>query len=70
MKTIEVKGMNCGHCVKKITLAINKVDPDAVVKVDLTQGHVSVAQCNVTDESIENAINEAGYTAASWVHHA
>lgn len=70
MKTIEVKGMNCGHCVKKITQAINQADPDANVKVDLARGQVSIAQCDLTNERIERAINEAGYTTARWVHEA
>lgn len=70
MKTVEVKGMSCGHCAKKITQAINQADPDANVKVDLGRGQVSIAQCNLPNEKVERAIREAGYTTARWVHEA
>lgn len=67
MKTIEVKGMNCGHCVKTITQAITRIAPDANVNVDLARGQVSIEQCNLPNERIEQAINDAGYTTASWI---
>jgi copper chaperone len=70
MKTIEVKGMSCGHCVKTITQAITRLDPGANVNVDLARGQVSIAQCNLPEEKIERAIREAGYTTARWVHEA
>ena len=67
MKTIEVKGINCGHCVKTITLAITRIEPDANVNVDLARGQVSIAQCNLPNEKIERAINEAGYATSNWI---
>ena len=70
MKTVEVQGMNCGHCVKKITQAINRLDPQAVVKVDLSNRQVNIDHCHLPDEKIENAINEAGYIVASQIHEA
>jgi copper chaperone len=37
-----VEGMTCGHCVRSITRAIQALDPEAVVDVDLSGGTVAV----------------------------
>jgi copper chaperone len=47
----QVTGMSCGHCVNAVQNAVQTVDPEAQVTVDLPTGHVDVA-----------AIENAGYT--------
>ena len=60
MLRYKVSGMNCGHCVKKVTSAITAVVPDAKVEVDLKAGEVSVEG---TEDSarVLTAIADAGY---------
>lgn len=57
---LTVKGMSCLHCVKGITRAIQALDTDAVVAVDLASGLVQV-QSTLTRESVAAAIQEEGY---------
>ncbi|OCG18170.1 heavy-metal-associated domain-containing protein [Gilliamella sp. WF3-4] len=60
MKLI-VDNMNCQHCVKMITKAINDIDPNAKVTVDLTKRQVAIENSSITQEAAITAINEADY---------
>ncbi len=40
----QVSGMSCGHCVNAVQNAVQTVDPEAQVTVDLETGHVDVPQ--------------------------
>ena len=56
----EVAGMSCGHCVNAVQNAVQTVDPEAQVTVDLATGHVDV----VSEQSRADhaaAIENAGY---------
>lgn len=53
--------MSCQHCVKAITKAINEVDPKAIVTVDLAKHEVDIANSTISQVSIIEAINQAGY---------
>lgn len=56
----EVAGMSCGHCVNAVQNAVQTVDPEAQVTVDLATGHVDVvSEQSRTD--IAAAIENAGY---------
>ncbi len=66
MKTIEVKGMSCEHCVKTISQAITRLDPDASVNVDLARGLVNIESRQLTEAAIKTAITDAGYSAGNW----
>ena len=37
-----VKGMTCGHCERAVVHAVREVDTEAIVRVDLASGQVSV----------------------------
>ena len=52
-----VKGMSCQHCVKGVTLAIQALDPQAQVQVDLASGQVQV-QTHLTREAVATAVTE------------
>ena len=41
-QTFTVTGMTCGHCEKAVTRAIQQLDPQAEVKIDLPSGKVEV----------------------------
>ncbi|MDP9899674.1 heavy-metal-associated domain-containing protein [Variovorax ginsengisoli] len=59
----EVTGMSCGHCANAVTDAVQAVDPQAQVSVDLPTGTVDVQSTQPRHELIA-AIVQAGYQAA------
>ncbi len=61
-QTFEVTGMSCGHCVNAVTEALQTVDPQAQVTVDLPSGHVDVLSTQPRQDLIA-AIENAGYQA-------
>ena len=62
MIAFEVKDMSCGHCVATITQAIQRVDPQAKVQIDLSQHRVSVEPANSDESGLRDVISEAGFT--------
>lgn len=57
---LQVKGMSCQHCVKAVTHAVQALDAQAQVRVDLPSGHVSV-QTQLSREATVAAIADEGY---------
>ncbi|MFZ9677346.1 MAG: heavy-metal-associated domain-containing protein [Quisquiliibacterium sp.] len=60
MLNLTVKGMSCQHCVKAVTNAIQELDANAKVEIDLPSGQVAV-QSSAPDAKLREAIAEAGY---------
>ncbi|WP_198972570.1 heavy-metal-associated domain-containing protein [Xylophilus sp. ASV27] len=58
----QVDGMSCGHCVQAVQNAVQAIDPQAQVTVDLPSGHVDVVSTQPR-ESLRLAIENAGYRA-------
>lgn len=58
--TLTVTGMTCGHCEMTVTRAIQRIDPEAQVKIDRSQNRVEV-QSRQTQEALSRAISEEGY---------
>jgi len=56
----QVTGMSCGHCVNAVQNAVQTVDPEAQVTVDLETGHVDVLS-EQPRKDIVAAIENAGY---------
>jgi copper chaperone len=56
----EVDGMSCAHCVNAVRNAVQAVDPQAQVTVDLPTGHVDVTSEQPRTD-IAAAIENAGY---------
>ena len=56
----EVAGMSCGHCVNAVRDAVQTVDPQASVTIDLGTGHVDVASGQARGDIVA-AIENAGY---------
>lgn len=52
--------MSCGHCVRAITQAIQALDPQAQIQVNLAQATVNI-ESSLTQAAIAAAIEEAGY---------
>ncbi len=59
---MQVDGMTCQGCVNSVTKAIQRLDADAKVDVDLEHGRVHVV---TTAQALEvaQALNAAGYEA-------
>ena len=68
-KVLEVQGMTCGNCVKRVTKIISGFDGTSEVEVDLHKREATFT-CdiqNTTVESVVKAINDFGYTASEKV---
>ena len=63
-QTFTVTGMTCGHCEKAVTRAIQQLDPQAEVKIDLPSGKVEV-QSQQPRDALTRAIAEEGYGVAA-----
>jgi copper chaperone len=60
---LEVRGMNCRHCVAAITSAVSALPGVTGVEVDLEGGAVRVTG-TVDDVIVAGAIEDAGYDVA------
>ena len=59
-QSFKVAGMSCGHCVRAVTEAVQKVDQAALVQIDLPTGTVTV-QSSAEPTALGAAIAGAGY---------
>lgn len=57
-----VADMSCGNCVKHITSALNELDPQARLDINLDDKRVEVST-ERTQADIIQALDEAGYDA-------
>ncbi|MEB0205536.1 heavy-metal-associated domain-containing protein [Pseudomonas sp. CCC3.1] len=60
MQTFKVDGMTCGGCVRGVTNAIKRIDPDSTVDVDLATKTVKVESA-LAAKDIVGAIEGAGF---------
>jgi len=58
---LDVQKMTCNHCVRAVTNAVQSLDPQAKVEVNLADGMVRVAG-GVDAEAAAKAIRDEGYT--------
>ena len=56
--------MTCGHCVRTVTDAIQQLDPNATVTIDLPSHRLQVATAQSAD-AVKTALIEAGYEPAA-----
>ena len=54
----QVTGMTCGHCERAVVHAVRSIDEEALVKVDLPTGQVTVESDKARD-AIATAIRAA-----------
>ena len=65
-KVLEIKGMTCGNCVRRVTKIISGFDGVSAIAVDLQKKEVAF-ECDPQSTKVENiiqAINDFGYTAS------
>jgi copper chaperone len=63
MIQFSISDMSCGHCVKAVTEAVQSVDAQAKVQVDLSTKQVKV-ESQAPREQLVHALAEAGYPTA------
>lgn len=59
-KVIQIKGMMCEHCKKKVEDTLNNISEIKNVKVNLDK-HIAVVTGDVEDATLINVIKNAGY---------
>lgn len=65
-----VEGMNCGHCIRAITQAIQRLDEHAQVSVDLAQKTVLIEgrhEGRLSLKDATSAIERDGYRIVSVI---
>lgn len=60
MYELQVEGMTCGGCVRSVTKAVQAVDSNARVDVDLPTKKVRV-DTQASLDAVKAAISDAGY---------
>ena len=63
-QVFSVQGMRCNHCAKAVTKAVQQLDPQAQVQVDLEGKKVEV-ESTQPRESLAKAIADEGYAVAA-----
>ncbi|ULQ59146.1 heavy-metal-associated domain-containing protein [Brucepastera parasyntrophica] len=64
-KTIQVSGMSCGHCVKRVENALKNIPGVTKVSVNLDSGSASITSGrDIASAELASAISEAGFTLA------
>lgn len=63
MQSFNVTGMSCDHCAASIRAAIQLVDPEASVDVDVAGGKVVVTDGAAPQDVLLEAIASEGYEA-------
>lgn len=59
-QVFDVEGMSCNHCAKAVTQAVQQLDPQAQVQVDLAGKKVEVESTQAR-KAIAQAIADEGY---------
>jgi copper chaperone len=60
MIEFKVPAISCGHCVRTVSEAVQEIDPQAKVEVDVDTKKVSV-DSNADRARLVAALTEAGY---------
>lgn len=63
-QVFNVQGMSCNHCVKAVTKALQQLDPQAQVQVDLAGKKVEVESTQAR-EALAKAIADEGYAVTA-----
>ena len=65
LKSLEIAGMSCGHCVKAVTMALQDLPGVHVKDVKVGQALIDADDDLVKASDLEVAIEDAGFTLAS-----
>ncbi|EQA45687.1 heavy metal-associated domain protein [Leptospira broomii serovar Hurstbridge str. 5399] len=64
MRELKIDGMTCDHCVSTVKKAIQKMDPNAKIEIDLKTG-IAKIESGSSEDDLSKAIREEGYTIVS-----
>ena len=61
---LNVEGMSCEHCKKRVESALNAIEGVASSSVNLTNKEVTIEydKSSISDNKLKNTIEEAGYS--------
>lgn len=60
-KTLQIKGMSCGHCSARVEKALNAIDGvTATVDLEANSAKVTLLK-EVSDETLKAAVDNVGY---------
>jgi len=60
-KTLQIKGMSCGHCSARVEKALNAIDGvTAAVDLEANSAKVTLLK-EVSDEALKTAVDNVGY---------
>ena len=67
MKTVQlsIQGMSCGHCVMTLKKELSKLEGVTINTVEIGKANVVVDESKVTNQSLQHAVEEAGYSVVS-----
>ena len=69
MISYRVEHMTCGHCVSTITAALNRVDAQARIHIDLETRRVDIDSARSSTNQFADAIRVAGYSPVAITNH-
>jgi copper chaperone len=64
MTSFSIPKMTCGHCKKSVEEAINRLDADIKIEIDL-ESHIAAVSGTVEIEAVIAALKDAGYEATA-----
>ena len=60
-KTLQIKGMSCGHCSARVEKVLNAIDGvSAKVDLDANTAKITLSK-EVSDETLKTAVDNIGY---------
>ena len=60
-KTLQIKGMSCGHCSARVEKALNAIDGvTATVDLEANSAKVTLLK-EVSDQALKTAVDNVGY---------
>lgn len=62
--TLNIAGMHCDACVRRVTAALAKVDGVEVKFVQIGRAELTFDPSKAAPEAIAQAVNKIGFTAA------
>ncbi len=66
--TLGIGGMSCGHCVGRVTKALQSVEGVQVEQVKIGEATVAYDPSKTSESLITKAVEGQGYTVAAGAH--
>jgi copper chaperone CopZ len=62
--TLHIEGMSCGHCLKAVNAALDRVAGSGLESVQMGRAVVNLTGDGPTTDDLVTAVEEAGYKVA------